>query len=152
MGSPLRLFDIAFISNRRQTRRCRKSGAGRNGNSLSVHQSNVQRDKEEIKTLYSPTKKGYKFLGWYTEENFINEIKDTSNQNTNLNLYAKWEIKDITITLEKDKETSPEKITGKYLEKIPKLPSPEKEGYKFLGWYDKTLENEFTKEEFPFCI
>lgn len=106
-------------------------------------------NKEEIKTLYSPTKKGYKFLGWYTEENFINEIKDTSNQNTNLNLYAKWEIKDITITLEKENETSIDKITGKYLEKIPKLPSPEKEGYKFLGWYDKTLENEFTKEEFP---
>lgn len=106
-------------------------------------------NKEEIKTLYSPTKKGYKFLGWYTEENFINEIKDTSNQNTNLNLYAKWEIKDITITIEKENETSIDKITGKYLEKIPKIPTPEKEGYKFLGWYDKTLENEFTKEEFP---
>ena len=67
--------------------------------------------KEEVE-LFSPTKEGYAFLGWYTSEDFIQKVTKI-NKNTvgNIKLYAKWakldfdyEIIDGYITLTKYKQ------------------------------------------------
>ena len=43
-------------------------------------------------TLADPTKEGYKFLGWYKEYNFVNEIEGVTLETAgNLDIYAKWE-------------------------------------------------------------
>lgn len=42
-------------------------------------------------TLKSPAKKGYTFVGWYTDSKYNRKIKRISEDNTkNYNLYAKW--------------------------------------------------------------
>jgi len=44
-------------------------------------------------TLYSPTKAGYKFIGWFIDSAFTSEIKQiVKGTSGNLNLYAKWEL------------------------------------------------------------
>lgn len=40
--------------------------------------------------LESPTKEGYKFVGWYTKENGGNEIKSNYTVNSNMTIYAHW--------------------------------------------------------------
>lgn len=45
-------------------------------------------------TLKKPTRKGYKFKGWYTDKNFKNKItKIPKSYKRNLTLYAKWKKK-----------------------------------------------------------
>ena len=47
-------------------------------------------ENDEV-TLYNPTKKGYNFEGWYTDEEFNNKIeKIESGTEEDVNLYAKW--------------------------------------------------------------
>lgn len=51
--------------------------------------------------LYDPTREGYKFLGWYTSPTFEEDTRVTmitSNEPDVLNLYAKWEKIEETIT------------------------------------------------------
>ncbi|MBR2833510.1 MAG: InlB B-repeat-containing protein [Bacilli bacterium] len=46
----------------------------------------------ETLDLYSPTKKGYKFVGWYLDQQFTKQVlKITSDMKDDLTLYAKWE-------------------------------------------------------------
>ena len=41
-------------------------------------------------TFANPTKEGYKFIGWYTNANFTQQISTLNGKSENLNLYAKW--------------------------------------------------------------
>lgn len=40
--------------------------------------------------LYAPSKKGYVFLGWYSDSSYKNKVKNI-NADSNYKLYAKWE-------------------------------------------------------------
>lgn len=42
-------------------------------------------------------RRGYKFVGWFTDENYKNEITKLNNEMTNVNLYAKWEKLEYTV-------------------------------------------------------
>lgn len=45
-----------------------------------------------VNKFYEPTRKGYDFLGWYSDKNFKKPIKGVSaSSKANLTLYAKWE-------------------------------------------------------------
>ena len=41
-------------------------------------------------TLSFPTKEDYMFMGWYTDSEFTNEIKEIADKTGDLKLYAKW--------------------------------------------------------------
>lgn len=94
-----------------------------------------------LDTLPIPTKEGYKFLGWYLDNELVEHIDP--NTNKHIILTAKWEYipKIFTITYDLDGGTLPSDIVNNYTENIglDSLPIPLKAGYKFLGWY---LNNE----------
>lgn len=60
--------------------------------------------------LEDATKRGYTFLGWYTEPTFENKVSEIVEGTTgNINLYAKWEIIEYTATF-KDGNTVVQEI------------------------------------------
>ncbi|MDR2822300.1 MAG: InlB B-repeat-containing protein [Acholeplasmatales bacterium] len=49
--------------------------------------------------FFTPEKLGYNFIGWFLDESFSKEILSTINYYVNLEVYAKWEIKNYEIKL-----------------------------------------------------
>lgn len=89
-------------------------------------------------TLNNPTKTGYDFIGWTSDTIVSPQISVAIESGTtgNLTFTANWYVKSFVIALdaaggicEKDKTI----VT--YDRKIGELPTPKKEGYKFIGWY-----------------
>ncbi len=89
-------------------------------------------------TLDPATKKGYTFIGWYEDPEFkgeaVNEL--TIGDHT---LYAGFTINEYTITYEYNGAGPVEGNPDTYMIVTPKivLKAPVKEGYTFLGWYNK---------------
>ena len=93
-----------------------------------------------------PTRTGYRFLGWFDNDKFTGEVVTIIKENTiidDVKYYAKW-IVEYTITYVLDGGTISSKAEKEYIttENI-NLRTPEKEGYKFLGWYNN---KDFTGE------
>ena len=81
-----------------------------------------------------PTKTGYTFDGWYTEETCTNPYDfDTSVQNA-LTLYAKWTINQYTITFKPENGGEDTTITQDYGTAVTAPANPTKTGYTFAGW------------------
>lgn len=85
------------------------------------------------------TKAGYIFKGWYLDEAMTIEVKEISaSQKGDITLYARWEnwtFKNINYEL--NGGTLPEGAANKYplTQGLKELPTPTKDGFKFLGWY-----------------
>ena len=105
--------------------------------------------EDEI-TFYEPTKEGYSFYGWYSENTFENEVTKINKGSTgDVTLYAKWGDIRYSITYELDGGTNnPDNVLYfKPSDEITLL-DPTKKGYDFLGWYDDSLfTNKVTKIE-----
>lgn len=81
-----------------------------------------------------PTRAGYTFGGWYTEEAYANLYDfDTSVQNA-LTLYAKWTINQYTITFKPENGDEDKTITQNYGTAVTAPANPTKTGYTFAGW------------------
>lgn len=103
-------------------------------------------------TVEAPKRTGYEFLGWYDDSELGQQITDKNGNSfgiwqntTQINLYAKWEMIDYTITF--DDETI-EPIIYNYGDTV-QLPTPQKENYIFQGWKlksDSTLYYEITAD------
>ncbi len=81
-----------------------------------------------------PTKSGYKFGGWFDQDDkAINggEMLDKS-----MTLYAKW-LKTFTITFDSNGGTKVNSITLADGDKFTPPKNPTKDGFTFGGWYDK---------------
>lgn len=89
-----------------------------------------------IRPLPVPTKEGYEFKGWFFE-NGTEFTQDTAIKTT-INVTAKWEAKDYTVTFDANKGTfktgSSTPQTVKYNTAVS-AQEVEKEGYTFDGWY-----------------
>ena len=89
-------------------------------------------------TLFSPTKTGYTFGGWYTDEAFTNAKTQIANGSTgDITLHAKWTADTYTITYNlNDGENNTNNPTSYTVEteKIT-LADPTRTGYTFGGWY-----------------
>ena len=85
-------------------------------------------------TMVTPTKTGYKFLGWYNGENLIKD--GTWNITSNVTLKASWEILSYSITYigVEGADNSANSLTYTYNEATITLQDPTKTGYTFLGW------------------
>lgn len=85
----------------------------------------------------NPTRAGYTFDGWYTEETCTNPYDfDTSVQNA-LTLYAKWTINQYTITFKPENGDKDTTITQDYGTTVTAPANPTKTGYTFAGWDKK---------------
>lgn len=91
-------------------------------------------------SLPTPTKKGYKFLGWYTKKKGGSKITETKTVglSKNITLYARWTIGKYKVTFNPNNGTVSQKSkTATYYKKYGKLPKPKRKGYIFKGWYTK---------------
>ena len=102
-----------------------------------------------IGELPTPEKTGYTFAGWYLDDDtYQNQVTAQTTFNTTTEIYAKW-IEDITITFNaKGGTVSPATKTFAPGSAIGELPTPEKTGYTFAGWYldDDTYQNQVTTQ------
>lgn len=88
--------------------------------------------------LPTPTLTDMIFIGWYTTKTGGTRIISTSvSQNIkDTTLYAHWSTTSVDITLDPNGGTvEPEKITVSATGTYGTLPTPEKAGYSFTGWY-----------------
>lgn len=114
-----------------------------NGGTVATSQKTVN-EGETYGELPTPTRSGYTFAGWYTAATGGTEVKAaTSVTNTaNHTLYAHWTeiITTVTVTFNAgvNATVSPSSkivnIDGTY----GSLPEPQKEDYKFDGWYTES--------------
>ena len=117
-----------------------------NGGTFGASDTKTETAKigETFPKLTEPVRAGYTFTGWSTDADG-NIIVDTTGKVTfveGIDLYAQWTVNEYTVTLylnysAEDSET----IT--YTEKVPyggnygTLPTPERTGYTFQGWFTK---------------
>ena len=98
-------------------------------------------------TLPTPTRTGYKFTGWYTEETGGTKVTSAKKVTADMTLYAHWTktptTKTYTITLSANGgKVSPASIkveSGKTY--FNDLPTPTRSGFKFDGWYTTKTGN-----------
>ena len=94
---------------------------------------------------------GYTFLGWATSKEsnnvvYADKAEIGSLQSTGLTLYAVWQVNSYTVTFNTDGGSAVQSQTVVYNGKAAMPESaPEKDGYKFAGWY--VGETEFKFEE-----
>ncbi len=92
-------------------------------------------------TLHVPTRRGYTFVGWYTDADCKNAVTfiDTGKLE-DVTLWAKWEPKTFTITLDSNGGAETYEALGVAYDAAYTLPTPTRVGYIFSGWYSgKTL-------------
>ena len=99
-------------------------------------------------TLEDPTKDGYTFLGWYTDNAFTESITEVTRDNAaNLTLYARWGKQPFTVTYLDHLgnilivDTVYESESDQPLRSYTDFPSLDVEGYTFLSWVSPTDES-----------
>jgi uncharacterized repeat protein (TIGR02543 family) len=99
----------------------------------------------------NPTKKGYTFQSWHTDEALTSEPYVFGTMPSNgITLYAKWSPIVYTITFDTDGGTTIDPIELGYELDIPDVTAPTKVGYTFAGWYsDETLTTAYTITTMP---
>ena len=94
----------------------------------------------------APTRTGYTFAGWYTEQACTNEATTVASE-SNHTLYAKWQANTYTVTFNKNggswtKNSTSVTYDAKYNQGTTgwstNTNKPTKTGYKFLGWYTES--------------
>ena len=99
------------------------------------------------------TRTGYRFIGWYTDQEFTKPYDFTEAAEKNITLYGKWE-QTFTVTFDGNggswdgKELDP--VVVEKDDKIAEPAKPAKEHYRFAGWFaDLADENAFDFENTP---
>ena len=89
----------------------------------------------------SPTKEGYTFTGWFTENECINKYDFNTLVTKSVTLYAGWKINEYTVTFVEAGGSDVENQTVKYGDKAIS-PNSTRTGYDFSGWYsDSSIKN-----------
>ena len=107
-----------------------------NSNGGSFVKSQKIEDGKTATKPSDPTKKGYTFIGWYSDEACNNEYDFATAVTKNITIYAKWSIDSYTVSF--DVNGGNEAIDDQIVEyngTLTKPTDPTKEGYTFGGWY-----------------
>lgn len=100
----------------------------------------------------NPTKEGYAFVGWYTDNGtFEHEYDFTTMPLGGATLYAKWTAANQTITFNSNGGSEVADLVAPYGSAIEAPENPEHDGYSFGGWYtdNNTFENQFEFDTMP---
>lgn len=82
-----------------------------------------------------PEKISYNFIGWYLGDTLVTE-DSVLNHDEDHTLTARWELKTFTVTLNVNSGSCSESsVTVAYGKPIDKLPTPQRSGYAFVGWF-----------------
>ena len=85
-------------------------------------------------TLPTPPREGYTFLGWYNGATKVESgVWDIAG---NVTLVPRWKAAEHTVTLNPNGGTVSQTTVSVAYDTPYTLPTPEREGYDFLGWYD----------------
>lgn len=105
-------------------------------------------------SVNKPEKPGYAFVAWYKERDLKNVWNATDKVTTDLNLYAKWEAVQYTVTFElnggewKDTAVSQTQNIGYNGKATEPTEPPTKTGYVFVAWYqDSSFKNVYNFDE-----
>ena len=99
---------------------------------------------EAMPTITPPTRTGYTFGGYYTEQNgggtqYYNADGTSAHVcdlTGTVTLYAKWTANTYTVTLDRQGGSGPASVTATYGSDMPTLnPVPSRIGYEFVGYY-----------------
>ena len=82
-----------------------------------------------------PTRRGYTFGGWYTDEACTKAYDFTAPVTGDMTLYAKWTINTYTVSFDSLGGSSIDTKTADYNTTITKPENPTKTGYTFAGWF-----------------
>lgn len=90
-----------------------------------------------------PTRSGYIFDGWYVNLTDSSSYNFSKKVTSNLKLKAKWEKVEDSYTISFDSDGGNSVSSIKVGSGSVSLPTPTRDGYKFLGWYynDKKITN-----------
>ena len=95
-----------------------------------------------ISDLYEILKEGYTFDGWYKDSDCTTDRIESDGVAVwtdieDINLYAKWNANEYTISFDGDGCEGIQDKTVVYGMPIGELPEPSREGYTFCGWIDQ---------------
>lgn len=115
--------------------------------------------------LPKPVREGYKFIGWFDREVAGEEVASPLKAVENIKLYAYWQNLDPSKYPDDEVKDDP---NAKYFTvkfntmggssvgdqqvqegKAATLPTPVREGYKFMGWFEKEVGGGAVKEFYP---
>lgn len=83
-----------------------------------------------------PTKEGYNFTDWYSDDTLQNEYDFSSAITKNITLYAGWTESDCTVTFDLNYEgASVTTSTVKLGETLERPEDPVRDEYTFMGWF-----------------
>ncbi len=92
----------------------------------------------------NPTKMGYSFKGWYTDETCKNAYDFAAPVTGNMTLYAKWTINTYKISFDSIGGSSVDEKTVDYNTAVTQPENPTKMEYTFGGWYtDEACKNAY---------
>lgn len=96
-------------------------------------------------TLPTPTRTGYKFLGWFTAKTNGTRVKASTKVTITATqqLYAHWQGISVTVSFDSNGGSDVASITVTYDGTYGTLPVPTRDGYTFLGWF--TAKTDGTK-------
>lgn len=108
-----------------------------NGGTNDTHNPLSYNFETDIIFFAEPTKPGYDFIGWFSDENFKESITQIpTGSHGEFNLWAKWEIVTYTITYHLNGGTNNPLNPHEYdVETTFIFLNPSKESYIFSGWY-----------------
>lgn len=109
---------------------------------------------QPVGELPAATREGYDFVGWFDLDGNEYTADTVYTTDDNITLSAKWTAKDYTVTLDPNGGTvdiSSRTITITYGTEVGPLPTPEREGYGFIGWFDENGDKvlPFTEYRIP---
>jgi len=104
------------------------------GGTVTTKSGTTGEDGKLLVPLPTPTREGYAFMGWFTEED---KVTGNTVFRENTVIHATWNIIHYTVTFDATGGTvSPTTTkTGSNWELEDSLPTPKREGYTFIGWY-----------------
>ncbi|MBQ2471233.1 MAG: leucine-rich repeat protein, partial [Acholeplasmatales bacterium] len=110
-----------------------------NGGVIEFSSISVDYDtKISLDSMPSIEKEGYKFEGWYSNQELSTKFDFNTSIKTNITLYAKWTINTYAITFNSNEGTAVDPQTVNYNGFVTYPSNPTREGYQFQGWYSDT--------------
>lgn len=95
-------------------------------------------ENEEVKEPVIPTKVGHTFDGWYEDPEFTEELVFPFNMPArDVVVYVKWNVNQYSITFDTDDGNPIDDEVFDFGSDLSgyELPTPVKEGFKFIGWF-----------------